>query len=84
MLYDITQQKTGRHGSIVGYYSVPFTLVGTTLRTRLTTDLVSVFDGDQLVAKHTRVHRFRYRYSTDITHGPSGDSDAHDVPTRDG
>ncbi|WIM71782.1 hypothetical protein QP028_08985 [Corynebacterium suedekumii] len=65
------------------YYSVPFHLVGTTLRARLTTDLVSIFDGDRLVAEHTRMHGFRYRYSTDATHGPSGDHNGHNVFTRD-
>lgn len=62
---------------------MPFQLVGKTLRARLTTDLVSIFDGDRLVAEHTRMHGFRYRYSTDATHGPSGDTDAHNVLTRD-
>lgn len=65
------------------YYSVPFQLVGKTLRARLTTDLVSIFNGDRLVAEHTRMHGFRYRYSTDSTHGPSGDHEAHNVLTRD-
>lgn len=65
------------------YYSVPFRLVGTTVRVRLTSQLVSVFNGDQLVAEHDRLHGFRYRYATDPTHGPRGDDHGHNVLTRD-
>lgn len=38
------------------YYSVPFRLIGKTLRARLANDLVSIFDGEQVVAEHTRLH----------------------------
>lgn len=65
------------------YYSVPYQLVGKTVTARLTPQLVSVFDDDRLVAEHTRLHGFKYRYSTDPQHGPSGDSDGHNVLTRD-
>jgi len=35
------------------------------------------------VAEHTRLHGFKYRYSTDPNHGPTGDDDGHNVLTRD-
>ena len=50
---------------------------------RLTPQLVSIFNGDQLVAEHTRLHGFKYRYSTDPNHGPSGDDEGHKALTRD-
>ena len=65
------------------YYSVPFRLIGKTLRARLTNDLVSIFDGDRLVAEHSRLHGFRYRYSTDPAHNPDGDTHGVEVLTRD-
>src|SRR5699024_2025050 len=65
------------------YYPVPFKLIGKTLRVRLTKDLVSIFDGDLLVAKHSRLHGFRYRYSTDPAHNPDGDTAGIKVLTRD-
>lgn len=65
------------------YYSVPFQLVGESATVRLTPKLVSVFKGDQLVAEHTRLHGFKYRYSTDPNHGPSGDDEGHKALTRD-
>ncbi|MGN5992983.1 hypothetical protein ACP6M7_14405, partial [Corynebacterium striatum] len=39
--------------------------IGKTLRARLTNSLVSIFDGDELVAEHSRMHGFKYRYCTD-------------------
>lgn len=65
------------------YYSVPYQLVGKAVTVRLTPKLVSIFNGDQLVAEHTRLHGFKYRYSTDPNHGPTGDDDGHNVLTRD-
>ncbi|STC69266.1 transposase [Corynebacterium pilosum] len=56
------------------YYSVPFTLVGKTVRARLTQSVVSIFYNDQLVAEHPRLHGFRYRYSSDPAHSPDGSS----------
>uniref|UniRef100_UPI0039A49D8F Mu transposase domain-containing protein n=1 Tax=Corynebacterium lizhenjunii TaxID=2709394 RepID=UPI0039A49D8F len=56
------------------YYSVPFTLVGKTVRARLTHSTVSIFYLDQLVAEHPRLHGFRYRYSSDPAHSPDGHS----------
>jgi len=65
------------------YYSVPFQLVGEAVTVRLTPQLVSIFNGDQLVAEHTRLHGFKYRYSTDPNHVPSGDDEGHKALTRD-
>ncbi|MFS0174982.1 Mu transposase domain-containing protein, partial [Corynebacterium striatum] len=41
------------------YYSVPFQLVGESVTVRLTPQLVSIFNGEQLVAEHTRLHGFK-------------------------
>lgn len=65
------------------YYSVPFQLVGTILRARLTSTLVSLYHGDELVAEHDRMHGFRYRYSTNPDHGPAGADTGHNVITGD-
>lgn len=64
------------------YYSVPYQLVGKVLRARLTTHTVSLFDGDQLVAEHDRLHGFRYRYSTNPAHQPNGETGTN-ILTRD-
>lgn len=47
------------------YYFVPFQYIGKTLRARLTNSLVSILNGDSLVAEHPRMHGFKYRYCTD-------------------
>lgn len=65
------------------YYSVPYQLVGKVLRARLTSHTVSLFDGDQLVAEHDRLHGFRYRYSTNPAHRPDGADTGANVLTRD-
>lgn len=65
------------------YYSVPFQLVGKTLRARLTSTLVSLYDGDTLVAEHARLSGYRYRYSTDPAHGPAQDQHAPAVLSND-
>ena len=54
------------------YYSVPVQYIGKTLQTRLTNSLVSIFD-DDLVAEHSRMHRFKYRYCNDPAHIPERD-----------
>lgn len=65
------------------YYSVPFRLVGKTLTARLTPQIVSLFDADQLVAEHTRLRGFKYRYSTDPAHSPDGEDSSHNALTRE-
>ncbi|MDK8809252.1 IS21 family transposase, partial [Corynebacterium striatum] len=40
-------------------------------------------NGEQLVAEHTRLHGFKYRYSTNPQHGPRGDDEGHKALTRD-
>ena len=65
------------------YYSVPFQYIGKTLRARLTNSLVSIFDGDDLVAEHSRMHGFKYRYCTDPAHTPDKDIAGVKPLTRD-
>ena len=65
------------------YYSVPYTLIGKTLVARVTPQVVSLFDGDLLVAEHTRLTGFKYRYSTDPQHSPHGQDTTHKALTRD-
>ncbi len=55
------------------YYSVPFQYIGKTLRARLTNSLVSIFDGVEVVAEHSSMHGFMYRYCTDPAHTPDKD-----------
>ncbi len=43
---------------------------GFAVTVRLTPQLVSIFDGDELVAEHSRMHGFKYRYCTDPAHTP--------------
>lgn len=65
------------------YYSVPFQYIGKTLRARLTNSLVSIFDGDELIAEHSRMHGFKYRYSTDPAHTPDKEITGVKPLTRD-
>lgn len=65
------------------HYSVPYTLIGKTLVARVTPQVVSLFDGDLLVAEHTRLTGFKYRYSTDPQHSPHGQDTTHKALTRD-
>ncbi|MFR9832002.1 hypothetical protein ACL1G3_13690, partial [Corynebacterium striatum] len=61
----------GTHSGATGYSPrrYHFSLLNT-LRARLTNSLVSIFDGDELVAEHSRMHGFKYRYCTDPAHTP--------------
>lgn len=65
------------------YYSVPVQYIGKTLQARLTNSLVSIFDGDALVAEHSRMHGFKYRYCTDPAHTPDKDIAGVKPLTRD-
>ena len=65
------------------YYSVPFQYIGKTLRARLTNSLVSIFNGDSLVAEHPRMHGFKYRYCTDPAHTPDKEITGVKPLTRD-
>lgn len=49
---------------------MPYTLVGKTLRARLSRRLVSIYHGDQLVAEHTRQYGKRFRYFGNDAHNP--------------
>lgn len=52
------------------HYSVPYALAGRLLRTRLTGSEVTVFDGEQIVARHRRLRGRKGQYSTDPSHVP--------------
>lgn len=67
------QLKAGRNYHLTAdyqHYSVPYTLAGRLLRTRLTSSRVTVFDGQQVVAEHRRKTGRKGQYSTDPTHVP--------------
>ncbi|MCB9427703.1 MAG: IS21 family transposase [Actinobacteria bacterium] len=67
------QCKVGRNYHVTvdyQHYSVPWTLPGQLLRVRLTSTRVSVFDGQQIVAEHTRRHGRKGQYSTAAEHVP--------------
>jgi len=53
------------------HYSVPYQLAGQLLRVRLTSATVTVFDGTQVVATHTRKKGRKGQYSTDPAHVPA-------------
>ena len=52
------------------HYSVPFQHAGQLVRVRLTTTSVTVFDGEQVLAKHPRQLGRKGQYSTDVAHLP--------------
>ncbi len=54
------------------FYSVPHTLIGSSLDVRITTAVVEVFAGADRVASHRRLHGVRGRYSTVPEHMPAG------------
>ena len=54
------------------FYSVPHTLIGSSLDVRITTTVVEVFAGAERVASHRRLHGVRGRYSTVPEHMPAG------------
>ncbi|MDO2934648.1 hypothetical protein Q2T94_10075 [Paeniglutamicibacter sulfureus] len=65
--------KLGRNyhvGSDYQYYSVPYQLAGRTLRVRLTSSTVTIFDGQQIVREHARKIGRKGQYSTVLEHVP--------------
>ena len=65
--------KVGRNyhvGSDYQYYSVPYQLAGRTLRVRLTSSTVTIFDGQQIVCEHPRKTGRKGQYSTVLEHAP--------------
>lgn len=65
--------KVGRNYHVTTdyqHYSVPHTLAGRMLRVRLTVSRVTVFDGQQVVAEHSRKTGRKGQYSTDPAHVP--------------
>lgn len=67
------QLKAGRNYHVTadyGRYSVPYGLAGRLLRVRLTSSLVSVFDGHEIVCEHRRLRGRKGQYSTLPEHIP--------------
>jgi len=52
------------------HYSVPFTSAGSLVRVRLTSTAVTIFDGHQIIAEHTRLTGRKGQYATDPGHVP--------------
>jgi hypothetical protein len=77
--------KVGRnyHLSCDGqHYSVPFALAGRLLRVRLTSSRVTVFDGQQIVCEHPRIHGRKGQYSTLPEHVPTQHRDIEGLWSR--
>ena len=72
------QVKAGRNYHIAcdsQYYSVPYALAGRLLRVRLSPTKVTVFDGHDIVAEHTRLHGRKGQYATATEHVPAQHKD---------
>lgn len=68
------QVKVGRNYHVTAdsqHYSVPHGLAGQMLRVRLTSTRVTVFDGQQVVAEHSRKNGRKGPYSTSPEHVPA-------------
>ena len=77
--------KVGRNYHVTcdyQHYSVPFTLVGRTLRARLTSGTVTLFDGERVIAEHTRKYGRKGRYSTDPAHVPPAHQQVNELYSR--
>lgn len=65
------------------HYSVPYELVGRQVRVRLTAARVSVFDGDVIVAEHSRKTGRKGQYSTLTAHVPPQHAHTSELYSRD-
>ena len=77
--------KVGRNYHVTcdyQHYSVPFTLAGQTLRARLTSSTITLFDGERVVAEHPRKHGRKGQYSTDPKHVPRAHQDVSGLYSR--
>lgn len=61
------------------YYSVPWKLVGSTVKARLSNTEITVFAGDQVVAIHRRLQGRFGQYSTHADHVPPAHLDTSDL-----
>lgn len=67
------ESKVGRNYHVTcdsQHYSVPHEFAGHLLRVRLTSSKVTIFDGQQIVAEHTRSTGRKGQYATDPSHVP--------------
>jgi hypothetical protein len=67
------ESKVGRNYHVTcdsQHYSVPYEYAGCLLRVRLTSSRVTIFDGQQIVAEHTRSTGRKGQYATDVAHVP--------------
>lgn len=77
--------KVGRNYHVTcdyQHYSVPFELAGRQLRARLTSSSVTLFDGQKIVAEHTRKQGRKGQYSTDPAHVPPQHQDVSGLWSR--
>ncbi|MFJ6281400.1 IS21 family transposase [Arthrobacter subterraneus] len=67
------QLKVGRNYHVScdsQHYSVPYTYAGQLLRVRITSTMVTIFDGDQILCEHARRQGRKGQYSTQAAHAP--------------
>ena len=77
--------KVGRNYHVTceyQHYSVPFTLAGRSLRARLTSGAITLFDGERVVAEHARKQGRKGQYSTDPKHVPRAHQDVSGLYSR--
>jgi transposase len=77
--------KVGRNYHVTcdyQHYSVPFTLAGRSLRARLTSVAITLFDGERVVAEHARKVGRKGQYSTDPKHVPQAHQDVSALYSR--
>lgn len=77
--------KVGRNYHVTcdyQHYSVPFALAGQQVRARLTASSVTLFDGQKVVAEHTRKQGRKGQYSTDPAHVPPQHQDVSGLWSR--
>jgi len=64
------------------HYSVPFKFAGTLVRVRLTSGVVTVFDGNDIIASHQRLTGRKGQYSTNPEHVPPQHRNIHGLWSR--
>lgn len=77
--------KVGRNYHVTcdyQHYSAPYALAGRQLRARVTSSSVTLFDGQRVVAEHTRKQGRKGQYSTDLAHVPREHQDVSGLWSR--
>jgi len=64
------------------HYSVPYALAGQQLRARLTSSSITLFDGQRVVAEHSRKQGRKGQYCTDPAHVPPQHGDVKGLWSR--